>query len=122
LRIAGLIVGGLGCAFAAVGAWALPVWMTLLGSGLAMVAGAAEAGRRRVLILMAAGQLTGIAVLIAAIEAQIGRRDAYGDYPAAGGIAVLVVAAVMIAALVGLVRELERQGDESPVLGVSAAT
>jgi hypothetical protein len=108
LRIAGLVVGGLGCALAIVGAWALPVWMTLLGIGFAVVAVAAGPGPRRALAVMAAGQLVGIVVLIAAIEAQVGTRDEHGDYPAAGGIAVVFVAVMAIVALVGLVRAIGR--------------
>jgi hypothetical protein len=43
-------------------------------------------------------------VLIAAIEAEVGTRDEYGDHPAAGGIALMVMAAIMIIALVALAR------------------
>jgi hypothetical protein len=104
LRIAGLVAGGLGCALGLIAAWALPVWMTLLGVGFAMVAAASEPARRRVIGLLAGGQVIGIAVLITSIEAEVGRADEYGDYPAAGGIALIFVAAVMIVALVGLAR------------------
>lgn len=55
-------------------AWALPAWMTLLGPGLALF-GVAGPGR-------------------------VGRRDESGDYPAAGGIALLVVATITVAAIV----------------------
>lgn len=37
LRAAGLVVSGLGCAVGALAAWALPVWMALLGAGFALV-------------------------------------------------------------------------------------
>lgn len=94
-----MATGGLGCALAVVAAWALPAWMTLLGVGFAVVAAASDPSRRRALALLAAGQLAGIAVLIAAIKAEVGQPDDYGDYPAAGGIAVIVVAAVTIIAL-----------------------
>lgn len=104
LRIAGLVAGGLGCALAIVGAWALPVWMTLLGVGFAMVAVASDPAQRRALAILAGGQIAGIAVLIASIEAEVGQPDEYGDYPAAGGIALLFVAAVTIVALVDLAR------------------
>ncbi len=124
LRIAGLVIGGLGCALAIVGAWALPAWMTLLGLGFAMVAVASDPGpgSRRALALLAAGQLIGVVVLIAAIEVGVGRRDEYGDYPAAGGIAVVVVAATAIIALIELVRSTGREAverrDASVTLGV----
>ncbi len=108
LRVAGLFVGGVGCAVALVGAWALPAWMALLGAGFAMLAGATGVGSRRALAAMAAAQLLGIAVLIGGIEAEIGPIDDYGDYPAAGGVAVVFVALTMMAALGELVRGAER--------------
>lgn len=124
LRIAGLVVSCLGCAVAIVGAWALPVWMTLLGVGFALVAAASGPSRRRALALMAAGQLIGVVVLIAGIEASVGRRDEYGDYPAAGGIAVAFVAAMAIVAVVRLRRGTDPAGDlpgdPSLILGVGA--
>ncbi len=108
LRIAGLVAGGLGCALGLIAAWALPVWMTLLGVGFAIMAVASDPARRRALALLAGGQVLGIAVLITSIEAEVGRVDEYGDYPAAAGIALIFVAVVMIVALVELARG--RQG------------
>lgn len=102
LRIAGLVVSALGAVACLVGAWALPLWMTLLGAGFALLAAAAEPAQRRPLALLAAGQLASIAVLIAGIEAEVGRAGEHGDYPLAGGIAVLVVAAAAIVALLSL--------------------
>jgi hypothetical protein len=102
LRMAGLAVSALGAVASFIGAWALPLWMTLLGAGFAMLAAAAGSAQRRPLALLAVGQLAGIAVLIAAIEAEVGRVDEYGDYPLAGGIAVLFVAATAIVALLTL--------------------
>lgn len=104
LRVAGLVVGGIGCALAVVGAWALPAWMTLLGVGFALVAVAGGSGPRRALSVLATGQLLGIVALIVAIEAEVGARDSYGDYPAAGGIAVVLVAVMAIVAMVELAR------------------
>lgn len=125
LRMAGLIVGGLGCVLAIVGAWALPAWMTLLGVGFAMVAVASGPGPRRALSVLAAGQFIGIVVLIFGIEAEVGRRDGYGDYPAAGGIALVFVAAVAVVALVELARSMGREAadrsDESLTVGVRSA-
>lgn len=113
LRTAGLAVAALGGVASVVGAWALPLWMALLGGGFAMVA-AAVPGRRRPLALLAGGQLAGIVVLIAGIEAQVGRRNEWGDYPLAAGIALGVVAVATIAALVGLVAEPRRAVTPSP--------
>ncbi|MEO5841451.1 MAG: hypothetical protein ABIQ73_12405 [Acidimicrobiales bacterium] len=103
LRTAGLIVSGLGVATTLV-AWALPVWMTVLGIGLAMVAFASNPRERKVVALLAAGQLVGLAALFAGIAAKVGETDSYGDYPAAGGIALIVTAALTIVALVKLTR------------------
>ena len=113
LRMAGLVVSGLGCAVAAVGAWALPVWMTLLGAGFALVGVAAGSARGRLLAVLATGQLVAIAVLIAGIEAEVGRPDEWGDYPAAVGIALVFVAAITVAAIVTLARSADEFGDLS---------
>ena len=102
LRMVGLAVSALGAVACLVGAWALPLWMTILGAGFAISAAAAGPAQRRPLALLAAGQLAGIAVLVAGITAEVGRVDEHGDYPLAGGIAVLVVAATAIAALLSL--------------------
>jgi hypothetical protein len=101
--MAGLIVSGVGVVATLV-AWALPLWMTLLGAGFAMVAVASAPSERRVVTLLAAGQLIGMAALFVAIAAEVGEPDSYGDYPAAGGIALIVTAVLTIAALVELTR------------------
>lgn len=108
LRRAGLVVSGLGCGVGLVAAWALPMWMTLFGAGFALVAVAAGPSRGRRLAVLAAAQLLAIPVLIAGMEAEIGRQDEWGDYPAAGGIALLVVASITIAAIVTLARDADR--------------
>ncbi len=113
LRMAGLVVSGLGCAVAVVGAWALPVWMTLFGAGFALVGVAAGSARGRLPAVLAAGQLVAIAVLIAGIEAEVGRPDEWGDYPTAVGIALVFVAAITVAAIVPLVSNAEEFGDLS---------
>jgi hypothetical protein len=102
LRMAGLAVCAVGAVLSFIGAWALPLWMTILGAGFGLLAVAAHPAQRRPLALLAAGQLAAIAVLIVGIEGQVGRVDEHGDYPLAGGIAVLVVAATAIVALVTL--------------------
>lgn len=63
LRMAGLVISGLGCAVAVMAAWALPVWMTLLGTGFALVGAAAGPGRGRLLAVLAAAQLLAIPVI-----------------------------------------------------------
>ncbi len=110
LRMVGLVVSGLGGAAALV-AWALPLWMTILGVGFAMVAVASEPRQRRAVALLAAGHLIGLAVLFAGIAAEVGRRDEWGDYPAAGGLALVVVAAITIFAVFGLAKSNGRPGD-----------
>ena len=115
LRMAGLVVSGLGCAMAVLAAWALPVWMILLGAGFALVGVAAGSVRGRLLAVLAAAQLGAIAVLIAGIEAEVGRRDEWGDYPAAAGIALVVVASITVAAIVALARSADRFGNSSAV-------
>jgi hypothetical protein len=114
LRIAALAVCALGVVLSFIGAWALPLWMTILGAGFGLLAIAASPAQRRPLALLAAGQLAGIAVLIVGIEAQLGQVDEHGDYPLAGGIAVFVVAMTAIAALLTLTFD-RRAATASPV-------
>lgn len=103
LRMAGLVVSGIGCAAALVLAWALPLWMAFLGLGFALVGVAAGPGRGRVLAVLAAAHPIAVAVLIAVAEAEIGRTGEWGDHPAAGGIALVVVAAITVAAILKLI-------------------
>jgi hypothetical protein len=105
LRMAGLAVSALGVVASFAVAWALPLWMTILGAGFALLAAAAGPAQRRPLAVLAAGQLAGIAVLIAGLEIGIGRADEYGDHPLAGGVALVVVAATAIVALMSLTFE-----------------
>jgi hypothetical protein len=105
LRLAGLVICGVGVA-ASIVAWAYPLWMTVLGVGLATVASAAARRFQRTLLVLAAGQLIGLAVMIAGIEAELGRRDEWGDYPAASALGLATTAGTMIAGLVILRRRL----------------
>jgi len=98
LRIGGLAVCGLGC-LACVVAWALPLWMGLLGLGFLILAIASSPPRRRAVALLAIGQLGAIAVLAAGMAAEIGRANEYGDYPAADGLALVFLAAVTLVGL-----------------------
>ena len=115
LRIAGLVVGGFGCAVAVV-AWALPVWMVLLGVGFAMIGFASGTVGGRVLAVLAAAQMMAVAVLIAGIEAEVGRRDEWGDDPAAGGIALMVVAGVTIVEILRMTRDAGRALSPRPAV------
>jgi hypothetical protein len=101
LRGLGLLVSAAGCA-ASVLAWALVLWMPLLGVGLALVALSTASEARRGVAWLAASQLFGLLVLAAGTVAEIGRRDEWGDYPAAAGLALLVTAAVTVAGLARL--------------------
>jgi 4-amino-4-deoxy-L-arabinose transferase-like glycosyltransferase len=103
LRMVGLVICGLGVATTIV-AWALPLWMTVLGAGLALLAIAAGPRQRRAVVALAGAQLAGLVALFAGIAAEVGQPDEYGDYPAAGGIALIVTAAVTVLALIDLAR------------------
>lgn len=81
-------------------AWALPIWMALLGAGFALVGSAAGSVGGRLLGVLAAAQLVAIAVLIAGIKAEVGHRDEWGDYPVAGGLALVVVAFITVVTII----------------------
>ena len=61
LRVAALAVAGLGAAATFVGAWALPLWMSLLGVGLTLLALATSGPARRTITILAAAQFLGMA-------------------------------------------------------------
>ena len=102
LRRLGLIVGGLGVLSCGVGAWAVPLWTTLLGAGLAVLAWSSPGPARRAVAVLAGGQVAGVVVLIAGETAGIGRTDEWGNHPVAGIIGVAVIVAAAIAGLVML--------------------
>jgi hypothetical protein len=107
LLTTGLVFAGLGVVSTIV-AWALPLWMLLLGLGLTLITVSAQRTERRTAGLLAAGQLVGLLVLWAGVAAEVGRRDSYGDYPAAVGIALIITAAITVLALVDLATTPER--------------
>jgi hypothetical protein len=82
VRTAGIGVGVLAVASSAF-AWATPLWATILAISCTLFAVAAPAKVRPGLVALAAAQLVGMAVMFAAVAAEIGRRDSYGDYPVA---------------------------------------
>ena len=85
-------------------AWALPLWMTLSAVGYGLVAAAGAHPWRRAVALLSAAPVLGMAVLFLAIAAEVGRKDEYGDHPAAFGLATIVTAAATVGALVQLGR------------------
>jgi hypothetical protein len=103
LRVAGLAVCALGC-LGSVVAWALPLWMTLLAVGLALVTAASPRSVRRACLVVTAGELLGLVVLYGGLIAKVGRQDEWGDYPLATGFSLVVVAAITVAGLVRLAR------------------
>ena len=121
LRVAGLVVCGLGC-LGSIVAWALPLWMTLLAAGFGMLAAACAPPVRRGLAVVTAGQLVGLAVLYGGLIAKIGPRDEYGDYPLAFAASLVVAAALTIAGLVQLARSgSEARSPGAPALGAAGA-
>ena len=60
--------------------------------------------------------------MFAGIVAEVGRQDEYGDYPAAGGIALAVTATLTIIALGELTRSVKQrpvmQGGEGLAVGL----
>jgi hypothetical protein len=103
LRWCGLGVGVIAVASTLV-AWAGPLWMTMLAISFAVLAVAAPPDMRAGLATVAAGQAAGIVVTVAAIEAEVGRQDSYGDYPAAAGLGVCAAAAGSALGMALLVR------------------
>ena len=91
LRWCGLGIGVLAVASTLV-AWASPLWMTLLAISLAVLAVAAPPDMRAGLATVSAAHVVGILVTVAGIEAEVGRQDSYGDYPAAAGLGVCAAA------------------------------
>jgi hypothetical protein len=102
LHTVGLAIGVFSVATSII-AWALPLWMCSLGIALSLLASTSDRGRAA-LVALAIAPFVGFAALIAGSEAEVGRRDEYGDYPAAGGIALVVTACIMIAGLIALAR------------------
>ena len=93
-------------------AWASPLWMTLLATSLALFAMVARPDLRAGLATVAAGHAAGIVVTVVAIEAELGRRDSYGDYPAAAGLGVAAAATGSALGMALLVRvHRTREGD-----------
>lgn len=103
LRRVGLGLGVLAVVSSLV-AWATPLWATLLAISCIVFAASAPRMLRTGIAVLAAAQLIGIGVMIAAIEAELGRRDSYGDYPAAFGLGNAVIAAGSVLGVAMLAR------------------
>jgi hypothetical protein len=108
LRWCGLGVGVIAVASTLV-AWAGPLWMTMLATSLAVLAVVAPPGMRAALATVTAGHVAGIVVTVAAIEAEVGRQDSSGDYPAAAGLGVCAAAAGSALGMALLVRAARTQ-------------
>ena len=106
LRTVGVCVTVLGIALSIPGAWVLPLWMFLFGVGYAAIAFGSPPPVGRAIAILSAGQLAGIVALIATIEIGVGTPDEYGDYPAAGAIALMTTGAWTILGLVTLMTRL----------------
>jgi hypothetical protein len=87
-------------------AWALPLWMTLLAIGYAVVAVSGLRPWRRSVAFLAGAQLLGMAAMFVGIAAEVGRRDEYGDHPVAFGIGIVVTAGATVVSLYQLDRSI----------------
>ncbi len=99
-------------------AWALPLWMALVALSAASFAVASGRPVRSGLAGMAAGQVIGMVALFAAIEAEIGPRDSFGDYPVAFGISLVVaglISALAVAAAGRAARDTRHDDSERTV-------
>lgn len=110
LRIVGLVVAGLGCLMSVV-AWAMLVWMFLLGSGFALIALSTRPPMRRAVACLSVAQLVGIPAFIAVTEIEVGTADSYGDFPAADAIALVITVGVTVLGLTLL----SKYGETEPV-------
>lgn len=86
-------------------AWALPLWATLLAVSSALLAVAAPPRVRPGVAVLGAAQIAGMAVMIGAMEAEMGRQNSYGDYPAAFGLGTLLIAVGSVVGLSILARD-----------------
>jgi hypothetical protein len=103
----GTVGAGLGAITVAssVVAWALPLWATLLAISCTLPVVAAPHRIRPGLAVLAGAQFVGMAAMFAAIAAEVGRQDSYGDYPVAFGLGNTTIAAGSVLGLAMLARE-----------------
>jgi hypothetical protein len=91
LRVVGGGVAVLAVASAMV-AWAIPLWATLLTVSGVITAIGAQRHARPGLAVLAATPLVGMAAMVGASAAELGRQDSYGHYPAAFGVGNTTIA------------------------------
>jgi hypothetical protein len=118
VRSIGLAVCALGV-LSTVVAWALPLWMTLFAVGYGLVALGSRSWRRPV-AFFAAAPLLGMVTMYIGLIAELGPRDDYGDYPAAAGIGLVVVAVATLMSLYKLDRSATTSVASTPELQHSA--
>jgi len=101
LAAIGLGVVGLGVA-ASVVSWAIPLWATVYGVGMVLVAGSGVL--RRVAAIMGVAFLGSTAAFSALTVLEVGTADRYGDYPIAGAVAIALATLGPALALLSLAR------------------
>jgi hypothetical protein len=119
LHTAGLAIGGFGVVTTLV-AWALPLWMVVLGVGIALMAAATTRRERATTFALAIAPFIGLATLIVSIEAEVGSPDEYGDHPAAAGVALVITALGMIGALLAFARRVDATPADADAPGAIA--
>jgi hypothetical protein len=102
--MAGLVITGVGVAAAGIIAWALPLWMGLMGLGMLMFGLAVlrtTAAPKWGTLLVSSGFVIGVITFIIANAAKVGDRDVWGDYPTAWTISAVVGMAIVGLGFVG---------------------
>jgi hypothetical protein len=82
LAIAGYTAFGLGLAASVIAAWALPIWMTLFGVALLLLA-RGMGSQRRITQLIGGAMLGGVVLQLVLTLLKFGTPDTHGDYPIA---------------------------------------
>ncbi len=103
LRRVGIGIGAIAVVSSLV-AWALPLWMTLIGASFVILAIAAPRPQRLILAVLAAAQIFGMALMFIALFVEVGPQNSYGDYPVAFGLGLVATAGLTMLGLAGLAR------------------
>jgi hypothetical protein len=99
----GLAIAGLGV-LASIIAWAVPLWMGLLGIGLLVFGGAAlnnGVAPKRSTMLASSGFIIGVILWVALNASKVGAVDSYGDYPVAWAIGGATGMTIVALGLIG---------------------
>jgi hypothetical protein len=99
----GLAIASLGV-LASIIAWAVPLWMGLLGIGLLVFGGAAlnnGVAPKRSTMLASSGFIIGVILWVALNATKIGAVDSYGDYPVAWAIGGATGMTIVALGLIG---------------------